>query len=268
VQTAQISLSPRVNPSAGIKGDAGPNRFTTTRWSLILAYASSDTTKDAARHALSELCQIYWRPIFAFIFRRGYSESDAQDLTQDFFLMIIEGNLLSIADPSRGRFRSLLLKSLQNFLNDDHDRRRAEKRGGGKQFIRWDDWMAESPSHSEASFRGLENWPPEKVFDLRWAVAITEQSLHRLARECENSGRQRMFSILSKYLMTDRSEISYVHLSVSLGVPPRSVKRLLHYLRGRYRSILREEVSQTVETAADVDDEIRYLCDVLASIGA
>lgn len=181
--------------------------------------------------------------------------------------MIIEGNLLSVADPSRGRFRSLLLKALQNFLNDEHDRCRAEKRGGGKEFVPWNDWIAESPSRFATSFRALENWPPEKVFDLRWAVTVTEQSLRRLAGECENCGRRRMFSILSKYLMTDRGEVSYADLSVSLGVPESSVKRLLHYLRTRYRSILREEVSQTVEAAANVDDEIRYLCGVLASSG-
>ena len=256
-----------MNADASIKGDHGPSRFATTRWSLILTYANSDTTKDAARQALAELCQIYWRPVFAFVCQSGYSVSDAQDLTQDFFLMIIEGNLLSVADPSRGRFRSLLLKALQNFLNDEHDRCRAEKRGGGKEFVPWNDWIAESPSRFATSFRALENWPPEKVFDLRWAVTVTEQSLRRLAEECETCGRRRMFSILSKYLMTDRGEVSYADLSVSLGVPESSVKRLLHYLRTRYRSILREEVSQTVEAAANVDDEIRYLCGVLASSG-
>jgi DNA-directed RNA polymerase specialized sigma24 family protein len=257
-----------LNADASIKGDHGPSRFATTRWSLILTYANSETTKDAAGHALAELCQIYWRPIFAFICRRGYSVSDAQDLTQDFFLVMIEGNLLSVANPDRGRFRSLLLKSLQNFLKDKHDRHKAEKRGGGKEFVPWNDWIAESPSQFSASFRRVENWPPEKVFDLRWAVTVTEQALRRLAEECENCGRRRMFSILSKYLMTERGEVSYPNLSVSLGVPEPSVKRLLHYLRGRYRSILREEVSQTVEAAADVDDEIRYLCGVLASSGA
>lgn len=257
-----------MNADASIKGDHGPSRFATTRWSLILTCAGSDTTKETGRRALTELCQIYWRPVFAFICRRGHTESDAEDLTQDFFLMIIEGNLLSVADPSRGRFRSLLLKAVQNFLNDKQDRRKAEKRGGGKEFVPWNDWIAESPSQFPTSFQRLENWPPERIFDSEWAATVTEQSLRRLGEECDNSGRQRMFSILSKYLMADRGEVSYADLSVSLGVPERSVKRLLHYLRARHRSILREEVAQTVEAAADVDDEIRYLCGVLASGGA
>jgi DNA-directed RNA polymerase specialized sigma24 family protein len=256
-----------VKSDAAIEGEPQPNRFATTRWSLILACANSDATEENARQGLAELCRIYWRPIFAFICRRGYSISDAQDLTQDFFLMVLEGDLLSIADPDRGRFRSLLLKALQNFLTDNHDRRNAEKRGGGKQFVPWNDWMAEAPSHFSTSIGELQNWPVEKIFDLRWATTVTEEALRRLADECENCGRRRLFSVLSKYLTSDRSDVSYAKLSVALGVAESSVKRLLHHLRARYRIILRDEVSQTVENAEDVDDEIRYLCAVLATSG-
>jgi len=181
--------------------------------------------------------------------------------------MIFECNLLSLADPDRGRFRSLLLKALQNFLMDSRDRCNAEKRGGRKEFVPWNDWMAEAPSQFSASVRELRDSPAEKIFDLRWAATVTEQALRRLADECGNAGRRRMFSVLSKYLTSDRSDVSYSTLSVSLGVPESSVKRLLHHLRARYRIFLREEVSQTVENAEDVDDEIRYLCAVLATSG-
>lgn len=181
--------------------------------------------------------------------------------------MVFEGDLLSLADPDRGRFRSLLLKALQNFLRDNYDRCKAEKRGGGKEFVPWNDWMAEAPSQFSTSTRELQNWPAEKIFDLRWATTVTEQALRRLADECENFGRRRMFSALSEYLTSDRSDVSYANLSVSLGVPESSVKRLLHHLRARYRVILRDEVSQTVENAEDVNDEIRYLCAVLATSG-
>src|SRR5437899_3846249 len=97
--------------------------------------------EEQARNALAELCKTYWRPIFAFICRRGYSVPDAQDLTQDFFLMVLEGDLLKRADPSRGRFRSLLLKALQHFLIDDSIKKRARKRGGNVQFVPWGEWM-------------------------------------------------------------------------------------------------------------------------------
>jgi len=181
--------------------------------------------------------------------------------------MVLEGNLLSLADPDRGHFRSLLVKALQNFLTDNHNRCKAEKRGGGKRFVPWNDWMAEAPSQFSTSTPELQNWPAEKIFDLRWATTVTEQALRHLADECENSGRRRMFSVLSEYLTSDRSDVSYADLSVSLGIPERSVKKLLYHLRARYRIILRDEVSQTVENAEDVNEEIRYLCAVLATSG-
>src|SRR6202022_1556365 len=93
------------------------DRFATTHWSVILS-ANPTGGGQRGNEALAQLCQTYWRPIFAFVCRRGYTASDAQDLTQDFFVMVLEGNLLKLADPTRGRFRSLLLKSLKNFLAD------------------------------------------------------------------------------------------------------------------------------------------------------
>jgi DNA-directed RNA polymerase specialized sigma24 family protein len=257
-----------VNADVSIAGDGAPGRFATTRWSLILRYANSETATETSRDALTELCRSYWRPIFEFLCRRGYSVPDAQDLAQDFFIIVIKGNLLSFARPNRGRFRSLLLKSLQNFLNDNYDWNRAAKRGGGKDFVPWHEWMAESPSQFSMRVHGQGNWTPEKAFDVTWAVTVTEQALRRLAHECENSGRRRIFNVLSKYLMTERGEVSYAKLSLSLKVSERSVKRLLHHFRVRYRNILRDEISQTVETAADINDETRYLCEVLATSGA
>ena len=97
----------------------GPHHFVTTRWSLVLSAANSDIEEQKACAALDELCRTYWRPVFSFVSRRGYSMADAQDLTQDFFVMILQRGWLRHADPNRGRFRSLLLTSLQNFLMFD-----------------------------------------------------------------------------------------------------------------------------------------------------
>ncbi len=98
-------------------GGAG-GRFSTTRWTLVLA--SAQNANNTA--ALEELCRIYWRPVFAFVRGRGHSVADAQDLTQDFFVGLLGGNFLRQADRTRGRFRSFLLVSLNHFLADARDR--------------------------------------------------------------------------------------------------------------------------------------------------
>lgn len=247
------------------EANAGPNAFNTTRWSLILLGANEQTDEDRARRALTQLCQAYWRPIFLFICRRGLSVEDAQDLTQDFFSKILEPNWLQNADRKRGRFRALLLSSLKNFLSDAQRTKNARKRGGNLQFVAFDDWVADAPSHLSISARALETLPAERLYDLRWAATVVEQALRRLGEECERRGRLRLFDALSGYLASERTDISYAQLASLLGVAETVVKRQLHNLRQRYRAILRDEVSRTVADPTDVDDEIRHLCAALSA---
>jgi RNA polymerase sigma-70 factor (ECF subfamily) len=190
---------------------------------------------------------------------------DAQDLTQDFFVKILERNWLEHADPNRGRFRSLLLKSLQNFLNSAAERTHTHKRGGDVEFVSWDDWMAEAPSQLSISAQALDSLPPERLFDLRWAATVVEQALQRLREECEGKDRLRLFYALSRHLTEERDEVSYANLSAALGVAETAVKKQLYTMRQRYRCLLRDEVAHTVENPADVEDEIRYLCAALAA---
>jgi len=248
---------------AGAGNLTEPREFSTTRWSLILSAAGSNVDEQKAREALAELCRTYWRPVFLFVSRQGYGLEEAQDFTQDFFAMILESDWLKHADRHRGRFRSFLLKSLQNFLSHAKDRTDAVKRGGRMEFISWDEWMAEAPSHLSVPAETL-HVPPEQLFDLRWAATVVEHALQRLREECEAKGRLRLFETLSMHLTLEGSDLSYRSLARSLGIAEAMVKKQLHNLRKRYRWFLRDEVAHTVENLADIDDEIRHLCAALA----
>jgi DNA-directed RNA polymerase specialized sigma24 family protein len=243
--------------------DRNTDRFVTTRWSMVLS--CSENEQDKARLALADLCKIYWRPIFAFIRQRGYSIQDAQDLTQGFFLTVLEGKLLERADPNRGRFRALLLKALQDFLVDDTIRANALKRGGGVQFVSWDEWMSEAVSDDVFPATPSDRWPAEKVYDARWAATAAGHALRRLGEECEARGHRPVFDVMANYLAADRDDLSYSDLAQTLQIPATQVKRLLHQFRVRYRELLRAEVAQTVERLDQVDEELRYLCAALAT---
>jgi len=242
-----------------------PGQFITTRWSVVLSCSDSKVESVAARDALSELCKTYWRPIFAYICRRGYSPEDAEDLTQDFFTNLLEGPLLQRADPERGRFRSLLLKALQDFLGHATEKLHARKRGGDVRFVSWDDWIAEAPSQLSISPQALNSWSAERLYDLRWAATVVEQALRRLREECQSKKRLRLFETLSLYLATDRADVSYQNLATMLGIAESAVKKQLHNLRRRYRWLLWDEVAQTVQNPTDVEGEIRHLCATLAA---
>ena len=111
-------------------GHASTSRFQTTSWSLVIAAAGRSSTE--ARGALANLCQTYWRPVYSFIRRSGYPPDQAQDLTQGFFLVLLDKNYLADADRQRGRFRSFLLTSVKHFVANERDRAYTLKRGGGQ----------------------------------------------------------------------------------------------------------------------------------------
>ncbi|HEX4666882.1 MAG TPA: hypothetical protein VH207_09790 [Chthoniobacterales bacterium] len=240
-------------------------RFHTTHWSLILASVDARSDDGKAGEALAQICRIYWRPVFAFVCRKGYPVPDAQDLTQDFFVMVLKGKLLERADRNRGRFRSLMLAALQHFLLDAHDKRKARKRGGNLKFVAWDEWMAEAPSQLSVPMAAIKEWPAETVFDVRWAATMAERALRQLREECESHGRRRVFDALSGALTAEREDISYAALARELGVEESGIKRLLHQMRLRYRQLLRAEVAATIDDPAEVDDELRYLCSALVA---
>lgn len=261
----KFHILPLVNGEARAIGPAEQRVFATTRWSVVLSAAGTD--EETSREALAELCRIYWRPIFSFVCRHGHSIEEAQDLTQDFFVMILESDWLQQADQHRGRFRSFMLKSVQNFLSHAKERSATLKRGGNMDFISWDAWMAEAPSQLAISSQTLDSLAPERIFDLRWAAGVVEHALRRLREECEGKGRLRLFETLRTQLAAEHSDISYADLAAALGIADTAVKKQLHNLRQRYRWILRDEVADTVNDPSDVDDEIRHLCAVLAADG-
>src|SRR5262245_11926461 len=250
------------------KKTSAPGAFATTRWSILLSGAGLGSRDREIHKALAELCQIYWRPIFLFITRRGYSPEDAEDLTQDFFVRILSGDWLQKADPARGRFRSLLLKSLQNFLNDAVDRSNSRKRGGHISFISWDVWIAEAPSQLSLGWEARSSWPAERLFDAAWAATMVQRALRRLCEECERKGRRQVFELLSTYLSAERDDLSYATLARRLHVSESLVRKLVYRMRQRFRMLLREEVRQTVADPADVDGELRHLCGSLAASSA
>src|SRR5262245_12727100 len=226
------------------KKTSAPGAFATTRWSILLSGAGLGSRDREIHKALAELCQIYWRPIFLFITRRGYSPEDAEDLTQDFFVRILSGDWLQKADPARGRFRSLLLKSLQNFLNDAVDRSNSRKRGGHISFISWDAWIAEAPSQLSLGWEARSCWPAERLFDAAWAATMVQRALRRLCEECESKGRRRVFEVLSPCLSAEREDFSYPKLAAKLHIPESTIKKLMYRMRKSYCVLLIEVVCQ------------------------
>jgi RNA polymerase sigma factor (sigma-70 family) len=234
------------------------SRFATTRWDLVLA--SAETQAPGADAALSDLCRTYWRPLYAFVRRRGYSPADAEDLVQAFFAQFLQDRTVKKADPLRGRFRTFLLTSLQNFLANEWDRASAAKRGGKFQFVAFDQLASEERDALDAP----DSASPEMAFDVRWARAIVDTALRRLREEAEAHGKRKVFDELKDFL-TVADATSYESAATRLGIPLNAVKTAIHRLRGNFRTVVRREVARTVSSPTEIDEELRYLRAVLAS---
>lgn len=222
--------------------------------------AGQNHSPEAAR-ALETLCQVYWYPLFAYVRRTGRQVADAEDLTQAFFARLLEKDWLAEADRERGRFRSFLLGSLKHFLANEWDKAQARKRGGGCHLVSLDAQTADRRLQQEPADAAT----PETAFDRRWALTLLSTVLDRLGKDYAQGGKTRLFEQLKGTLEGDRSEISYARLAQELALSEGAVRVAAHRLRRRYRELLREEISQTVSSPDEVEDEWRHLLQALSS---
>jgi RNA polymerase sigma factor (sigma-70 family) len=240
---------------AALDSTAGgrPN-FLTTQWGLITASAEGSAE---ARAALEGLYRAYCYPVYAFIRRRGYSRPDAQDLTQDFFVHLLEKGALGRADPQRGRFRSFLLGALDHFLAHAAARAAARKRGGGCRMV----WLDDEGAETQYKLAAPEAVTAEVLFDARWALTLLEHALARLARQYALDRKEAVFEALKGFvdLGAGGPESSYQAAAQTLGVGVGTVKTLIRRLRKQYFALVREEVARTVADPAEVEDELRAL---------
>jgi len=246
-------------PGDGVEPSAkGSGLFTTTHWSVVLAAGQQDSPQ--ASEALETLCRAYWYPLYLYVRRRGYGPEDAQDLTQDFFARFLEKGSFNLADPSRGRFRTFLLKSLQHFLADDWKRAHRAKRGGGTVELPLDGVVAEARYAAELT----DTRSPERAYEQRWALTLLEQVLGRLREDYARVGKARLFEALQDFLWGPDGSVSYAALAQDLATTEGALRVAVHRLREHYRDRLRAEVAQTVTNPGEVDAELRYLIGVIS----
>ena len=249
--------------SAALSPPTPDSLFASTRWTVVYQAADSKTSSEHALSALSELCQIYWRPVYLFLRRQGIGPHDAQDLTQSFFADLIEDRTYARADQMKGRFRSFLLGTLKHFLAHAAEHDRAQKRGGGAVPVQLDEAaLSEADVHAAR----CQSWSADGVFEREWAASLLRQTLDRLAREYEVAGKGALFEALKAHIKAGaNAAIPYAEMAKRLGRAATTLRSDVARLRARYRAILREEVSGTVIDARDVDQELHHLREAMAA---
>jgi RNA polymerase sigma factor (sigma-70 family) len=236
--------------------------FPSTHWSAVLAAGRSQAEPEVAQAALAELCQTYWVPLYSFVRSRGYTVYDAQDLTQSFFAYLIERKIYARVDRHKGRFRSFLLVSLKNFLADVSDRERTLKRGGGQNLLPLHE---EQIKEAESIFQNHRTASTEDlIFDRSWAEALVASGLERLSADYKSEAKKKLFNELRVFLAGCAGRPpTYADLAHRLDMTESTLRSHVTRLRARYREALRAEVRRTVDSEAEVDEELHVLLHVL-----
>ena len=233
--------------------------FQTTHWTVVLQAGDAESD-EARRKALANFSETYWPPLYTFVRRRGYSPADAQDIVQSFFVQLLEQNTLSRADRERGRLRTFLLSSLQNFLHKQWERMRAIKRGGNQQFVSFDLQLPET----EAAMLATSHLNDANSYDVAWAAAIVTRAWDNVRKRFAAEGKGEWVDELRPFVAAGTTALpNQEEVANKLGTQVENLRVWLTRLRQRYRTALRAEVASTVSDPGDVDDELHYIFQVL-----
>lgn len=231
--------------------------FRTTKWSLIAA--AREGSPSESEKALAELCEGYWYPLYAYVRSQGHGPEESMDLTQGYFVRLLEKDYLRRVQPAAGRFRTFLIVTMRHFLINEGERVRALKRGGGVRVLSLDADEAEGRFRCEPADR----LTPEQVYERRWALTVLARVLESLQEEYVREGKRKRFARLKGYLTGEGDQVRYREVAAELEMKEPAVRAAVHRMRQRFGKALRDEIAETVADPSEVDDEVRHLLEIV-----
>ena len=247
--TRHSTMSSPEPHSSSTTGD----RFPDSRWSLIGKFQKGSET--VAREALDTLCRIYWYPIYGYIRHVSGRPEEAQDLTQGYFLHLLQRDYINHASQEKGKFRAFLLADVKLYLANERRSANSEKRGGKVQIVPIQvDWAEERYGHEP-----VDNVTPDQLYDRQWALTLLARVMESLRGEYEKKERLPLFEALKQFISWNAGDESYSQAAVKLGRDENYVKQNVYRMRQSYRKLLEAEVGHTVASPEEVAAEIRHL---------
>jgi len=224
-----------------------PDPFPETRWSMILRLR--EPSAEQRRAAFSDLCAVYWRPLYAFARGAGQSPHDAEDCVQGFLAQLLSRDLGELG-PEGGHMRTFLKVAFRRHLTDRVRRAEAGRRGGGQTRIAFD--------AEEVERELVSHETPDVAYDRHWTNALLARGLALLREKYEVTGKGDLYKELEPHL-TDGDAPAYAQLAQKLGRSEPSLRMAVQRLREHYRALLRAEVADTLGPGEDPDAELRCL---------
>ena len=257
-----VCTSARCLPAWDMKGDdrTAAGQFPNTRWSIVQRARGSEPDAETNR-ALEDICKGYWLPIYAFIRRTGVRPAEAEELTQEFLMRMVEGEYLSKAERERGKLRTFLLACVKHFLSGQRRTNNRLKRGGGQLPVSIDQAVAEHGYAVEPA----DDLTPDALFERRWARSLMDQVMAGLAAEMEQEGKRALFDALLPFTHLEAKPATLAETAAKLDMNEAAVKMAISRLRHRLRDRLREAVAETLGPGDDLEEEMLHLRSLLVA---
>ncbi len=217
--------------------------FPSTEWGLV-RLAARETV------AMDSVIRIYWKPLYIFVRKRGHDNETAKDIVQDFLTLLLERRVVAVADPERGKFRTLLLSALENFIRDRARTAGRRKRGGERRILSLD--FGEGGREYARVAAAPES--PERAADRAWARGLLEECLAGLR------GNPAHVQALRFHLLG----ASYSEISARTGLSEAAARTAVHRLQAPFRAILRRQILSTATDPGELELELREFVELLA----
>lgn len=234
-----------------------PGAFPDTHWTAIHRLTATEEAVRAA--ALADLCQTYWRPLYALARGRGHAPADAEDLTQSFLAGICARGGLGDVSQEKGRLRAFIKAAFRYHLADAAKQAHAQRRGGDAEQFSLDFAAAERQFQRAFAVEADQ----EALFDRQWALAVLQRTMHACRAAFTARGKGDEFDVLKVFLTPATDAPSYAEVGAKLGRTENTIAAAVKRLRADFRAELRRTVADTVADPVEVDDELRHLVRLL-----
>jgi RNA polymerase sigma-70 factor (ECF subfamily) len=243
-----------------IGGNGG--RFKTTHWTAIEDIRAGDDAQ--GRFLVGELIREYWKPVYCYLRRKGRSNEEAKDLTQDFFQAVVLGReLIRRADPAKGRFRTLLLTALDRYLANVHRGQRAQKRIPQEKLFHLEQADGSDLPEAARDFTG------EESFNYAWVSDLLDRTLQEVEADCCRRGMSAHWNLFHdrvlQPIIEDRAPPPMAELCAKHGIEEATkASNMIFAVKRRLQSALARQVRESVVRDDEVSEEMAELAKFLA----
>jgi DNA-directed RNA polymerase specialized sigma24 family protein len=236
--------------------------FHTTQWLHIDAAQTLDPQRKL--EMIGTIMNKYWKPVYSYLRRKGNSNDLAKDLTQGFFHEVVLGReLISQADQTKGRFRTLLLTALDRYVVSMHRSKTAKKRAPQQPMVALDSFDPGS------ILDPVDSATPSDAFTYTWASQLLGEVIDAVEEECLRDGLEKHWKVFHatvvKPTMEGTSAPPLRELCSQLDIESETkASNMTMTVKRRFRAVLARCVRQYVESDDQVDEEIQDLMQILS----